>query len=91
VDVSDALVSELREEITALDRELVATVNRRLEIVRRLHEHKAEQGIPLRDHGREESMLQLLSSENPGPLSEDGLAGLYRYVLDLTRREIHGE
>jgi hypothetical protein len=36
-------------------------------------------------------MLLLLAGENAGPLSEDGLAGLYRYVLDLTRREIHGE
>ena len=89
--VTDAVVSELRDEITALDRELVAAVNRRLEIVRRLHEHKREQGIPLRDHGREESMLRLLASENAGPLSEEGLAGLYRYVLDLTRQEIHGE
>jgi hypothetical protein len=35
-------------------------------------------------------MLRLLGEENPGPLSPDGLAGLYRYVLDLTRRELHG-
>jgi chorismate mutase len=84
------VVAELREEITALDRELVAAVNRRIEIVRRLHEHKREHGIPLRDHGREESMLRLLGEENPGPLSDDGLAGFYRYVLDLTWRELHG-
>jgi hypothetical protein len=35
-------------------------------------------------------MLRLLGEENPGPLSPDGLAGFYRYVLDLTRRELHG-
>ena len=89
--MSDAVVSELREQITAVDRELVAAVNRRLEIVRRLHDHKREHGIPLRDHGREDEMLRLLAGENGGPLSEGGLTDFYRYVLDLTRRELHGD
>jgi chorismate mutase len=89
--VTDAVVAELRDEITALDRTLVETVNRRIEVVRRLHEHKLENDIPLRDPGREQEMAELLVGENRGPLSAEGLAGLYRYVLDLTRREIHGE
>jgi chorismate mutase len=88
--MTDAVVTELREEITALDRELLAAVNRRLEIVRRLHDHKLANGIPLRDHGREDAMLALLAGENGGPLSDAGLADLYRFVLDLTRRELHG-
>jgi chorismate mutase len=88
--VTDAVVIELREEITTVDRELVAAVNRRLEIVRRLHEHKLANGIPLRDHGREAEMQAVLANENAGPLSEAGLADFYRYVLDLTRRELHG-
>ena len=88
--MSDAVVTELRAQITELDRELVAAVNRRLEIVRRLHDHKLEHGIPLRDHGREDAMLALLSGENGGPLSEAGLTEFYKHVLDLTRRELHG-
>ena len=35
-------------------------------------------------------MLARLAGENAGPLSEEGLAELFRYVLDLTRRELHG-
>ena len=89
--MTDAVVSELREEITALDRGLVAAVNRRLEIVRRLHDHKVASGIPLRDLGRENEMLALLSSENSGPLSGSGLVDFYGHVLDLTRRELHGQ
>jgi chorismate mutase len=89
--MNDRVVAELRDEITALDRALVETVNRRIEIVRRLHDHKVEHNIPLRDPGREQSMLELLRGENRGPLSDDGLAGFYRHVLDLTRRELHGE
>ena len=36
-------------------------------------------------------MLRLLTGENAGPLSEAGLADFYRFVLDLTRRELHGD
>ena len=89
--MTDATVTGLREQITALDRELVAAMNRRLEIVRRLHDHKVANGIPLRDLGRENEMLALLSSENAGPLSESGLVDFYSHVLDLTRRELHGD
>ena len=66
-------------------------MNRRLELVRALHEHKVANGIPLRDPGREEAMLASLRDANAGPLSGAGVAELFHYVLDLTRREIHGE
>ena len=88
--MTDPIVNESRQQITALDLELVALVNRRLEIVRRLHDHKVASGIPLRDLGREDAMLALLGRENAGPLSEEGLAAFYKAVLDLTRRELHG-
>ena len=89
--MTDSVVEDLRAEITELDRGLVASLNRRLEIVRRLHDHKLAHGIPLRDPGREESMIRLLAAENGGPLSPDGLESFYRSVLDLTRRELHGK
>jgi chorismate mutase / prephenate dehydratase len=88
--VSDQL-SEAREAIDKVDRELLAAVNRRIELVRGLHEHKVASGIPLRDPGREDSMLASLRDANPGPLSDAGVDELFHHVLDLTRREIHGE
>ncbi len=89
--MNDAVVEKLREEIDGIDRDLLAAVNRRLEVVRRLHDRKLERGMALRDPGREESMLQLLAEANPGPLSAEGVQALFRQVLDLTRRELHGE
>lgn len=84
-------VAEAREEINGIDRELLALLNRRLEVVRRLHDHKLEHGIPLRDPGREQTMVAELQAANPGPLSAEGVQALARHVLDLTRRELHGE
>jgi chorismate mutase/prephenate dehydratase len=89
--VTDAFVAELRGEIDGIDRELLATINRRLVVVRRLHDHKLEHGVPLRDPGREEALLAMLGAVNTGPLSRDGVADFFRHVLDLTRRELHGD
>jgi chorismate mutase/prephenate dehydratase len=87
--VSGAL-AEAREAIDAVDRELLDAVNRRLGLVRRLHQHKLENALPLRDPGREESLIGRLQEANGGPLSADGVAELFHCVLDLVRREIHG-
>jgi chorismate mutase len=86
--VSDPVLSELRAEITEVDRRLVAALNDRLQVVDRIFRHKESNGIPLRDDGREQSMLRLLDQQNPGPLSAEGLADFYRHVLDLTKREL---
>jgi chorismate mutase len=83
-------VAEYREQISAADRALLAAINRRLELVRALHEHKRAEGIPLRDPAREEQLVVELQAANPGPLSSAGVGELFRHVLDLTRKEIHG-
>jgi chorismate mutase/prephenate dehydratase len=88
--VTDA-VTGAREEIDAIDRSLLTAVNRRLELVRKLHEHKRASGIPLRDPGREQAMIAELQGRNEGPLSDDGVAELVQFVLGLTRKELYGE
>jgi chorismate mutase len=87
--VTDPVVS-FREEITAVDRELLDAFNRRLELVTRLHEYKRAEGLPLRDATREEALVHALQEANGGPLSDAGVADLFGFVLDLTRQEIHG-
>jgi chorismate mutase len=85
---SDPRVRELREEITSADLEIVDAVNRRIELVRRLREHKAAMGYDFFDKGREEALLAELERENGGPLSADGLRELHAELLDLTKREL---
>jgi chorismate mutase / prephenate dehydratase len=82
------VVRSLRAEITAIDREIVALVNRRLETVARLKRHKDEHGIAFVDPRREEQMVAERIGENAGPLSEDGLRAFYVELLALTKREV---
>jgi chorismate mutase len=88
---TDPVIQKFREEITALDAQLVTVVNKRLAAVEKLRRYKAQRGIPFRDPAREEWMLQYLTRFNPGPLSNEGFAELYAFVLDLIKREVGDE
>lgn len=84
----DPVVGRLREQITDLDRAILAAVNERIGLVRELREHKLAHGWDFVDEAREERLLALLAAENPGPLSEAGLRELFGDLLALTKREL---
>jgi chorismate mutase / prephenate dehydratase len=84
----DRLTQELRAQISDNDRAIVKALNRRVELVARLKRHKDSHGIAFVDPQQEEAILRDLSRSNRGPLSQDGLRGLYRSILELTKREV---
>jgi chorismate mutase len=84
---SDPVIRDLREQIAAADLTLLEAVNRRVELVRQLKEHKAARGIEFVDRAQEERLVEHLAGANRGPLSDGGLRELYRALLDLTKRE----
>ena len=87
---TDPVLAKLREELTDLDRQLVATVNKRLKLVQKLWRYKEAKGIPVVDPGREEWLLLYLGRCNSGPLSPEGLKELYTHILELTKEELGG-
>jgi chorismate mutase len=84
----DRLTQELRAQISDNDRAIVRALNRRVELVARLKRHKDSRGIAFVDPKQEEAILRDLSRANRGPLSQDGLRGLYQAILELTKREV---
>jgi chorismate mutase len=84
----DPVVSAAREEITALDVQLVETLNKRLATVQALRAYKAEHGIAFLDPGREAWLVAHLQEQNEGPLSDEAVAELCAFVLDLVKREV---
>ncbi len=88
--MSDSEVDRFRAEIGAVDRELVAAVNRRLELVAALKRHKDEHGIGFVDPAREAALIEERVRENTGPLSDDGVRSFYVELLALIKRELAG-
>jgi chorismate mutase len=84
---TDPVVQDLRRQLSAVDREIVDAVNRRVALVRELHRYKAERGYPLSDPAREAELVGELVRANPGPLSSDGLRAVYAAILAEWRRE----
>ena len=84
-------LTDLREQIAALDRELLDALNRRLELVAQVQEHKHATGTRLIDAKREAELLQQLAAANDGPLSERAVHSLFTAVLDVMKQELQGE
>ena len=83
----DPVVRDYRERIAAADLELLGAVNRRIELVRELKEHKTAAGHDFVDRGQEERLIDRLTEANAGSLSEDGLRALYQALPELVKRE----
>jgi chorismate mutase len=86
--LNDDVVNRLRTEISAIDRELIALVNRRIDTVARLKRYKDEHGIAFVDPDREAQLIADRVRENSGPLSEQGLREFYAELLALMKREL---
>src|SRR5258705_8501156 len=84
-------LGHLRKEIGQLDRAVLETLNRRLELVRRVNAHKKETGTPLIDAEREAELLRELSAANAGPLSERAVQTMFAAVLDVMKQELREE
>lgn len=84
-------LTDLREQISALDRELLGTLNRRLELVAHVQEHKHATKTRLIDSKREAELLRRLAAANDGPLSERAVHSLFTAVLDVMKQELQGE
>jgi chorismate mutase len=84
---ADPVVITAREQIGAVDAEILDAVNRRVALVAQLHSHKRAQGYPMVDADRERRLIASLAESNPGPLSEQRLEQLYRVVLEICTAE----
>jgi prephenate dehydrogenase len=84
-------LTELREQIASVDREVLDALNRRLELFLKVQAHKQETGAPLIDAQREAELLQGLTEANAGPLSERAVQSVFAAVLDVMKQELRGE
>lgn len=74
-------LSKYRDEIDRIDSEIVALLNRRYTVVRKIGECKREHGLPVFVPERERLLLARLHSLNGGPMSRTTLESIYREII----------
>jgi chorismate mutase len=81
-------IDELRARIAELDRALVETAGRRLDLVAELAREKVARGVEFVDPVQERRLTEALVASNEGALSEEGVRELVEAILALTKREL---
>ncbi|MBM4273493.1 MAG: prephenate dehydratase [Deltaproteobacteria bacterium] len=76
---------QIRQQIDALDRELLELLNRRMTLAREIGRIKKGEGEGTLDFQREEEVLAHLMHLNPGPLTPAALRNIFREVISAAR------
>ncbi|MEI6027066.1 MAG: prephenate dehydratase [Betaproteobacteria bacterium] len=75
----------LREQIDAIDRELLALLNRRAGLALEVGEIKNREGSPVFRPEREAQVIEALKRDNTGPLKNVSVAPIWREVMSACR------
>ena len=82
---ADATIRSLRDQLDALDRQLVRGLNERARLVHELADIKAQAGAQLFDPKREAEILQRVASENPGPIYDATIQEIFEVIMHRIR------
>ncbi len=78
-------LQELRDGIDALDKELLAVLNRRAALANEVGDIKRAEGSPVFRPEREAQVIAGLQNTNPGPLKNQSIAPIWREVMSACR------
>ncbi len=75
-------IEKLRDQINAVDSEIVKLLNRRIEIVLKIGDQKAVDSLPVEDLSREE---EIISKLDHGTLSDRFIRDIYRVIFNYSK------
>ena len=78
-------LSQLREEIDRIDKELLNLLNRRAKLAQEVGEIKKKKGLPFYVPGREAKILSHLEKLNTGPLPPESVRAIFREIISACR------
>ncbi len=77
-------LSELREQIDAVDAELVALLERRFDVAAAIADYKRAHGLPVLDAGREAAKIEAVKAQCRSETAEH-IGSLYSSIIAATR------
>lgn len=84
--ISIMRIEEWRDEIDAIDQELLALLNRRAKAAIQIGLLKRAAGLPICDPHRECEVLTAVQAANNGPLTAKAVAELFRCIIRETKQ-----
>ncbi len=78
-------LAKFRDEIDALDRELLELLNRRTKIVEQIGHVKEEMDFPVYEPKREDDVFRNVAQNNRGPLTTEALKRIFERIIDEMR------
>jgi chorismate mutase/prephenate dehydratase len=78
-------LAELRQDIDAVDQQLIALLNRRASLANEVGELKRAEGSPVFRPEREAQVINGLQAANPGPLKSANVATIWREIMSACR------
>src|SRR4051794_10623970 len=82
---TDPELLALRDRIDAVDRDVLALLNRRAALALAVRQLKQKQGAPVFRPEREAQVIAGVQAANPGPLKADNLAPIWREIMSACR------
>jgi chorismate mutase / prephenate dehydratase len=83
--MSTKTLAQLRQEIDAVDRELLSALNRRAQLAGEVGEIKRHEGSAVYRPEREAQVIRQLQGANTGPLRDDNISHIWREVMSACR------
>jgi chorismate mutase len=75
-----------RARIDALNAQLVELLNERARCAEQIVDFKQQSGLPVFDSQREKEVLDRVSAQNHGPLSDEALHRIFNCIMEEHRR-----
>ena len=79
-------VSDWRDAIDVLDRQLLQLLNIRAKLAFELGKVKREGGVEIVDNQREQQVLAKMCAQNPGPLDQGAVMRIFESIIAEARR-----
>ena len=84
-DEAAAILAKCRNEIDAIDRDLLDLLNRRTRVVEEIGQVKEAVSLPVYEPKREQDVFRNVVEHNRGPLGADALKRIFERIIDEMR------
>ena len=78
-------LEQLRQEIDDIDHQLLRLLNERADLAVKVGRAKKQSNLAITNKERESAVLERLTKDNPGPLADEDISTIFRFIIRSCR------